>query len=78
MLYVLFAAVLAMVATLPSVLIAKIWLQRQGIQIAEGESTVPKFMEVAPTPIKAGLIALNFVNFSILCGSMVFLINYFE
>lgn len=56
----------ALLATLPSILIAKIWLRRKGID--PGSNTVQTFMDHAPTPLKAGLIAMNFVNFTILCG----------
>ncbi|MEZ4336970.1 MAG: hypothetical protein R3B82_10110 [Sandaracinaceae bacterium] len=56
----------ALLATLPSVLVARIWLKRKGID--PGANTVQTFMANAPTPLKAGLITMNFVNFAILCG----------
>ena len=59
--------VAAVVATLPSALLARLYLHRKGIEVGEG-GTVGTFMKVAPGPAKFGLVALNFVNFMLLCG----------
>jgi len=72
MLRILVFLVAAVVATLPSALIARIYLRRRQIDVP-ADQTVSKFMEVAPTPVKAGLITLNFVNFFLLCGGGMFL-----
>lgn len=60
--------VVALVATLPSFLIAKLYLHRKGIPSAE-KGTIGTFMEVAPGPAKFGVVALNFLNFTVLCGA---------
>ncbi|MCA9612093.1 MAG: hypothetical protein H6721_20870 [Sandaracinus sp.] len=60
--FLLFMAA-ALVATLPSVGIARVYLARRQIALVGEETTVQKFMQVAPVPFRAALITLNFVIF---------------
>ena len=59
--------VAALVATLPSGVIAQIYLRRQGQSVPVAD-TVKTFMQVAPGTHKFALISLNFLCFSVLCG----------
>jgi len=60
MLKLILAIVFALVATIPSTLIAQGYLQRRDIPVGP-EGTVKTFMDVAPGAWKAALVTLNFV-----------------
>jgi hypothetical protein len=62
MLSILLLGVLAVGATVPSMLIAKLYLRSKRIEVAS-QDTIRKFMEVAPLGLKAVLITLNFTLF---------------
>ena len=64
----------AFVATIPGMLVARIYLVRRGVTIDPDKGTVPVFLEVAPTPVKVAVIGLNIVVFLALwIGSILLL-----
>ena len=64
----------AFVATIPGMLIARLYLVRCGVEIDPEKGTVPVFLEVAPTPVKAAVISLNLIVFlAIWIGSIILL-----
>jgi len=64
----------AFVATIPGMLVARLYLVRRGVAIDPDKGTVPVFLEVAPMPVKAAVISLNIVVFMVIwIGSIVLL-----